>query len=110
MKVFSLEKEKGLTTTTLGRTKVFARSWCPGTATTSLLNAQRTALNDLTLQTLLSSICLICGNHIHEAKATRLLAVGIHHNGAVVDITVFLEQARDIRLGQTRVNTSDEEV
>jgi hypothetical protein len=36
--------------------------------------------------------------------------VGVQHDGAVVDITVLLEETRNIGLGQTRVNASDEEV
>jgi hypothetical protein len=36
--------------------------------------------------------------------------VRVKHDRAVIDITVLLEQTRDIRLSQARVDTSDEEV
>jgi hypothetical protein len=36
--------------------------------------------------------------------------VGVQHDGAVVDITVLLEETRNIGLSQTGVNASDEEV
>lgn len=36
--------------------------------------------------------------------------MGVQHDGAVVDITVLLEETRNIGLGQTGVNASDEEV
>lgn len=36
--------------------------------------------------------------------------MGVQHDGAVVDITVLLEETRNIGLGQTGMNASDEEV
>jgi hypothetical protein len=36
--------------------------------------------------------------------------VGVKHNGTVINVAILLEQTRNIRLGQARVNTSDEEV
>jgi len=96
--------------TSFRRTKVFARSRCARTAATSLLDAQSAAFDDFTLQTFLGSIRLLTGDHLHEAKATRLLGVRVNHDGAVLDVTVLLEQARQIRLGQTRVNASDKKV
>lgn len=36
--------------------------------------------------------------------------MGVDHDRAVLDIAVFLEQTRNIRLGQTGVDTSDEQV
>jgi hypothetical protein len=96
--------------TTLGRPKVFARSRSSGAATTSLLNAQSTALDNFTIQTLLGSISLLGSDHLDEAEATRLLGVRVDHDRAVLDIAVLLEQTGNIGLGQTRVDTSDEKV
>jgi hypothetical protein len=98
------------TGTSFRRTKVFAGSGRARTATASLLDAQSATFNDFTLQTFLGSIRLLTGDHLHEAKATRLLGVRVNHDGAVLDVTVLLEQARQIRLGQTRMNASNEKV
>lgn len=65
---------------------------------------------DLTLQTLLGGVCLIRGDHLDETEATRLLGVRIAHDVALLDLTVLLEQACDLVLGQGRVNAGDKEV
>lgn len=96
--------------TSFRRSKVFAGSRGARTATTSLFDAQSAAFNDFTLQTFLGSIRLVTGDHLHEAKATRLLGVRVNHDGTVLDVTVLLEQTRQIRLRQTRVDASDEKV
>jgi hypothetical protein len=36
--------------------------------------------------------------------------VGVKHDRAVLDIAILFKQTRNIRLGQARVNTSNEEV
>jgi hypothetical protein len=91
-------------------TKVLARGWGARSGAASLLNAQSATLNDLTLKTILGGISLLSGHHLDEAKATRLLGVGIKHDLALLDITVFLEETGDLLLGKARVNTGDEEV
>jgi hypothetical protein len=98
------------TEVTLGRSKVFARGRSSGAATSGLLNAESTALDNLTLQALLGSISLLGSDHLDEAKATRFLSVRGHHDRAALDIAVLLEQTGDIGLGQTRVDTGDEKV
>ena len=90
--------------------KVLARGWGTRAGTTSLLDAQGTAFNNLTLKTILGGIGLLSGHHLDEAKATRLLAVGVKHDLALLDITVFLKETSDLLLGKTRVDTGDEEV
>lgn len=65
---------------------------------------------DLTLQTLLGGICLLSGDHLYEAKATRLLGVGVAHDVALLDFTVLLEQTCDLLLAQGGVDAGDEEV
>jgi hypothetical protein len=62
------------------------------------------------LQTLLGSISLLSSNHLDETETTRLLGVGVNHDGAVLNITVFLKKTGDIGFGQTGVDASDEEV
>ena len=94
----------------LWRTKVLARSWGTWAGTTSLLDAQSSAFDNLTLKTFLGSIGLLSSNHLDETEAARLLRVGIKHDLALLNITVFLEEASDFLLGETRVDTSDEEV
>jgi hypothetical protein len=91
-------------------TKVLARGWGTRSGTTSLLDAQGTALNDLALKTILGSIGLLSGHHLDEAKATRLLGMGVKHDLALLDVTVFLEETSDLLLRKARVDTSDEEV
>jgi hypothetical protein len=95
---------------TLGRAEVFAGSGGSGTATTSLLNAQSAAFDNLTLQTLLGSISLLSSNHLDETETTRFLGVGVNHDGAVLNITVFLKKTGDVGFSQTGVDASDEEV
>jgi hypothetical protein len=91
-------------------TKVFARSWSTWARTTSLLDAQSSAFNNLTLKSLLCGISLLSGDHLDETKATRLLGMGVKHDLALLDITVFLEETGDFLFGEARVNTSDEKV
>ena len=91
-------------------TKVLARGWGTRTGTTSLLDAQGSALNDLTLKTILGGISLLRSDHLDETKTARLLRMGIKHDLALLDITVFLEETGDFLLGKARVDTSDEEV
>lgn len=94
----------------LGRAKVFARSRGAGTGTASLLDAQGATLDDFALKTLFGSIGHIRSHHLDESEATGFLAVGIAHNLALLDLTVLLEEARNLSLGQLRVDTSDEKV
>jgi hypothetical protein len=96
--------------TTLGGPKVFARGRGTRAATTSLLNTKSAALDNLTLQTLLGSVGLFRSHHLDESEATRFLGVRVDHDRAVLDITVLLEKTRNVRLGQTRVDASDEEI
>jgi hypothetical protein len=91
-------------------TKVLARGWGTRTGTTSLLDAQGTTFNNLTLKTILGGIGLLGGHHLDEAKATRLLGVGIKHDLALLDITIFLEETSDLLFGQARVDTGDEKI
>jgi hypothetical protein len=91
-------------------TKVLARGWGTRAGTTSLLDAQGSTFNDLTLKTILGSISLLSSDHLDEAKATRLLGMGIKHDLAFLNIAVFLEETSDLLLGETRVDTGDEEV
>jgi hypothetical protein len=62
------------------------------------------------LKAILGGIGLLGGHHLDEAKATRLFGVGIKHDLALLDITVFLEETSDFLLGKARVDTGDEEV
>jgi hypothetical protein len=90
--------------------EVLARGRSTGARTTSLLNAQSTTLNNLTLQTFFGSIRLFSSNHLHESKATRLLAVRVKHDLALLDIAIFFEETSDFDLRETRMDTSDEQV
>lgn len=96
--------------TTLGGSKVFAGGRGARAATTSLLNAESTALDDLTLQTFLGSVGLFRSHHFDESEATRFLGVRVDHDRAALDITIFLEKTRNVGLGQTGVNAGDEKV
>jgi hypothetical protein len=94
----------------LGWTKVLARGWGTWTGATSLLDAQGSTFNNITLKTILSGISLLSSDHLDEAEATRLFSVGIKHDLALLDITVFLKETSDFLLGKARVNTGNEEV
>lgn len=96
--------------TSLWWSKVFSRSWGTRTSTTSLLNAQGSTFNDLTLQTLLGSISLIRGNHFDETKATRFTGVRVTHDLALLNITILLKETRNLFFEKTWVDTSNEKV
>lgn len=96
--------------TSLRGTKVFARSRSSGSAATSLLDAQGSALKDFTLQALLGAIGLLQSGHLDESESTRLLGVGIKHDLALLDLTVLGEKTSHIVLGEARVDAGDKQV
>jgi hypothetical protein len=96
--------------TSLGRAKVLAGGRGSGSGATSLLNAQSAAFVDLALETRLGSVGLLASDHVDEAEATRLAGVRIAHDAASLDITVLLEQATDLLLGQAGVDAGNEKV
>jgi hypothetical protein len=91
-------------------TEIFAWSRSTRTGTASLLDAQGAAFDNFTLKTFLSSVGLFSSNHLHKAEATGLLGMGIEHDLALLDIAVFREETGNLGLGETRMDTSDEEV
>jgi hypothetical protein len=96
--------------TSLGRTKIFARRWSSRTSTTSLFNTQSASFDDFTLQPFLRSISLFGSDHLDEAKATRFFGMRIQHDRAALDLTVFVEKARDVGFGEARMYAGDEKV
>jgi hypothetical protein len=62
------------------------------------------------LKAIFCGVSLIRGDHLDETKATRLLAVGIAHDLAFLDLAVFLEQPGDLSLSEFRVNAGHEEI
>ena len=96
--------------TALGRSVVLARSRRTRAGTASLLDAQRPALVNLALQSLLGGISLIGRDHLDEAEATRLLGVGILHDIALLDFSVLAEKTSYLLLGQAGVDAGDEQV
>ena len=91
-------------------TKVFAWSGSARAGAASLLDAQGATFNDLTLKTFFGSVGLLSGNHLHETEATRLLGMGIKHDLALLDITVFLKETRNLALGETRMDAGNEQI
>jgi hypothetical protein len=91
-------------------TEVLARSRRARAGTTSFLDAQSAAFNDLALKTLLGGIGLLSSDHLDETEATGLLGVGIKHDLALLNVAVLLEKTGDLLLRETRVDTSHEEV
>ena len=91
-------------------TKVLARGGGTRSRATSLLDAQGTAFNDLTLKAFLGRIGLLSSDHLDEAKATGLLGMGIKHDLALLNLTILFEQASDFSLRETWVNAGDEQV
>ena len=65
---------------------------------------------DLALQALLGSVCLVGGDHLDEAKTTRLLSVRIAHDVTLLYLAVLLEETGDLFFAKSRMNSSDEEV
>jgi hypothetical protein len=94
----------------LGWTKVLARCGSTRARTTSLLNAQGAAFDNLTLETFLGGIGLLSGDHFDETKATRFLGVRVKHDLAFLNLTILFEKTSNFRLRQTRVNASNEKV
>lgn len=96
--------------TSLGGAKILARSGGTGSGTTSFLDAKSSTFYDFALQTILGSISLIGGDHLHEAEASRLLGVRVLHDLAFLNLSIFLEEAGHFGLGEPGMNTGDEEV
>jgi len=90
--------------------KVFAWGGSAWAGTTGLLNAQGSAFNNLTLKSFLGGISLLGSDHLDETKTTRLLSVGIKHDLALLNITIFLEETGNFCLGETRMNAGNEQV
>jgi hypothetical protein len=91
-------------------TKILARCRSTRARTTSLLNAQGAAFDNLTLETFLGSISLLSGDHFDETEATRFLGVWVKHDLAFLNLTVLLEETSNFSLRETRVDASDEKV
>lgn len=98
------------TLTSLRWAEVFSGSRGSGSGTASLLNAKRSTLYLFILETLLGSICLVRCDHLHEAKASGLLGVGVFHDLALLYFAILLEETSDLGLSKTWMNSSDEEV
>jgi hypothetical protein len=65
---------------------------------------------DLSLKTLLRCVSLLRGDHLDEAKTTRLLSVRIAHDVTLLYLAVLLEETGDLFFAKSRMNSSDEEV
>jgi hypothetical protein len=96
--------------TALGRAKIFARGGRARLAATSLLDAQRTTLDHLTGQAVLRLVSPITGGHLDEAEATAVLGVGIAHDVAGFDVTILLEERRELSLVDARMDACHEEI
>lgn len=96
--------------TSLRRSEVLARRWSARPGAACLLNAQRPALIDLTLQFVLGSVRLFWSHHLHEAKATALTAMRVPHDVALLNNPVLLKELGDLPLVETRMDAGDEEV
>ena len=96
--------------TALWWSKVLSWGWSAWAGAASFLDAQGAALNDLSLKTLLGSIGLLAGDHLDEAEATGLLGMWVKHDLALLNLTVLLKETGDLSLGETWVDTSNEEV
>lgn len=62
------------------------------------------------METIAGGISLLRSDHLDEAEATRLSAVGITHDLALLDFAVFLEKSADLFLGQLRMDARNEQV
>ena len=65
---------------------------------------------DLSLKPLLRCVSLLRGDHLDETEATRLLCVGVAHDVALLDFTIFLKETCDLVLANAGIAPSDEEV
>jgi hypothetical protein len=95
---------------TLRGTEIFAGGRGSRAGAPRLLNAEGPALVDLALKGVLRSVRILGSDHLDETEATALTGVWVTHDVAFLDSAVLLEEDGDLFLGQTRVDTSDEEV
>lgn len=96
--------------TSLGRAEVLAGGGSAGTSTTGHLDAKSSALNDLTLETILGSLSLLGSNHLDETETTGLASVGVLHDLALLNLAVLLEETGNLSLLESGVDASNEEV
>ena len=89
---------------------VFAWRWRSGASTASFLDAQRSTLDDLTLQAIFRSIGLLWCHHFDEAKSSGFTSMRVAHNVAFLYVAIFLEQSRHFFLAESRVDPSHEQV
>ena len=96
--------------TSLWGTEIFA--WCrrARSCTSSFFDAESTAFDDFTLETIFGGIGFFSSHHLDETKATRLLGVWIFHDRAPLHVAILLEEPRDLSFRQTRMYPRDEEV
>lgn len=80
----------------------------PGT--TSLLDAQRPALDDFTLKRLSGLLRILGSHHLDEPEATAVTSVGVPHDVALLHIAMLLEQIFDLTLAEARMDAGDEKV
>lgn len=96
--------------TTLGRAKIFPRSRRSGSTATGFLDAQSATFNNFTLETFLRCISLVGSDHFDKPKATGLFSMRIVHDRAVFNVSVFLEQTRNVGFRESWRNASDKQI
>lgn len=103
-------RDAGNKLTSLRRTEVLAGSGCARASAAGLLDAKGTAVDDFALQAILGSIGLVGGDHLDETESAGLLGMGVLHDLAFLNLTVLLEEARNLAFRQSGMDASHEQV
>jgi hypothetical protein len=96
--------------TTLGRTIVLSGGRSSRPRAAGDLYGKSSALVVLTLQAAHGSVSLVGGAHLDEAKASRVLGMGVPHDLALLDDAVDSKQILEVLVADAGMDACHEQV
>ena len=82
--------------TSFGRTKILSGRRCSRASPPSFFDAKSSTFKNLTLQSLLCSVCLLSCDHLNETKATGFFGVRVQHYSTLLHVTVLFKESRNL--------------
>jgi hypothetical protein len=87
-----------------------ARSWCARTVALGLLDANRTAVELVSVKLVHDCVCTLYVHHFDEAEAAGLSAVWVANDGGILDFAMLREEVAKLVIPHGACEASDEQV